>query len=124
MGKGLGQWVLPVFWDFSPKQMENPDKLIEYLEEVCCHPGNGNTEYYNLTGVWPMPSEPCSTLFSALKGKGGQQERRNKATGSTAAPAPKAATALTAGTAAAQTPATGTAVKPENQPTLVSVNSL
>jgi len=40
MGKYLGHWALPVFWNFTPKQMQNPDKLVEYLEEVCCHPDN------------------------------------------------------------------------------------
>jgi len=39
MGKYLGWWTSLVFWNFTPEQVQNPDKLIEYLEEVCCHPG-------------------------------------------------------------------------------------
>ena len=39
MGKCLRQWAPPVLWDFTPEQVQNPDKLVEHLEEVCCHPG-------------------------------------------------------------------------------------
>jgi len=40
MCKFLGQWVPLVFWNFTPEKVQNPDKLVECLEEVCCHPGN------------------------------------------------------------------------------------
>ncbi|KAK4825908.1 LOW QUALITY PROTEIN: hypothetical protein QYF61_003403 [Mycteria americana] len=40
MGKCLGQWAPPVFWNFTPEQVQNPEKLVKYLEKVCCHPGN------------------------------------------------------------------------------------
>jgi len=40
MGRCLGQWAPLVFLKLSPEQVQNSDKLIESLEEVCCHPGN------------------------------------------------------------------------------------
>ncbi|KAK4810962.1 hypothetical protein QYF61_014434 [Mycteria americana] len=40
MGKYLGQWAPPLFWNFTPEQVLNPEKLVEYLEKVCSHPGN------------------------------------------------------------------------------------
>jgi len=40
MGKCLGWWALLVFWNFTPEQVQNPVKLVEHLEEVCCDPGN------------------------------------------------------------------------------------
>jgi len=76
-----------------------------------------------------VPTEPCSTLFSALKGRGG-----NKATGTVASPAPPTGSAATlastvaapgpapmVGTAAAPAPAAYTRAELENQPVLVSV---
>jgi len=40
MGKYLGQWTPPMFFKLFPEQMQNPDKLVKYLQKVCCHPGN------------------------------------------------------------------------------------
>ncbi|KAK4807022.1 hypothetical protein QYF61_000351 [Mycteria americana] len=33
MGKCLGRWAPPVFWNSTPEQLQNPEKLVEYLEE-------------------------------------------------------------------------------------------
>jgi len=78
MDKYLRQWAPPVFWN-TPEQVQNPEKLVEYLE-VCCHPGIPGRQ---CAGVWPTPSEPCSTLFRALRGK----RIKNQATGTAAAAA-------------------------------------
>ena len=40
MGKYLGQWAPPVFLKLTPEQVQNPDKLVKYLQKVCRHPGN------------------------------------------------------------------------------------
>jgi len=40
MGKYLGQWTPPVFFKLTPEQVQDPDKLVKYLQKVCCHPGN------------------------------------------------------------------------------------
>jgi len=39
-GSYLAQWVPGVFLNLNPEQVQNPDKLVEYLVKVCCHPGN------------------------------------------------------------------------------------
>jgi len=39
-GKYLGQWAPLVFWNFIPEQVQNPKKLVKYLEKLCCYPGN------------------------------------------------------------------------------------
>jgi len=40
ISKCLGWWTSLVFWNFNAEQVQNPEKLVESLEEVCCHPGN------------------------------------------------------------------------------------
>lgn len=39
MGKCRRLWALPLFQNI-PEQVQNLEKLIKYLEKVCCHPGN------------------------------------------------------------------------------------
>jgi len=34
MGKYLGQWEPPVFLKLTPEQVQNPDKLVKYLEKL------------------------------------------------------------------------------------------
>ena len=33
-------WAPPVVWNFTSEQLQNPEKLVEYLEKICCSPGN------------------------------------------------------------------------------------
>jgi len=40
MGKYLGQCASLVSFKLTPEQVHNPDKLVKYLQKVCCHPGN------------------------------------------------------------------------------------
>lgn len=40
MGKYLGQWTPPVFYNFTPEQVQNLEKGVKYLEKVYCCPGN------------------------------------------------------------------------------------
>lgn len=42
MGRGLEQWAAPVVWSFTSEQQQNPEKLVEYLEKICCHPDGPN----------------------------------------------------------------------------------
>jgi len=42
MGRGLEQWAAPVVWSFTSEQRQNPEKLVEYLEKICCHPDGPN----------------------------------------------------------------------------------
>lgn len=40
MGRFLRQWAPPVFLNLTPEQLQNLEKLVKYLEKMCCHPGN------------------------------------------------------------------------------------
>jgi len=40
MGRCLGQWAPPAFLKLTPEQVQDPEKLVKYLQKVCCHPGN------------------------------------------------------------------------------------
>lgn len=40
MSKCQRLWAPPVFRNFIPKQVQNIEELVKYLEKVCCHPGN------------------------------------------------------------------------------------
>lgn len=40
MGKCLGQWAPQVLWNFSPEQVQNLERLVKHLEELCCYPGD------------------------------------------------------------------------------------
>ncbi|KAK4807136.1 hypothetical protein QYF61_018477 [Mycteria americana] len=103
MGKCLGRWAPPVFWNFTPEQVLNPEKLVEYLEKVCRHPANCR-EIQITAMCWGL-AHAYRALFNATQnpqGSGG------KTTGTVVAPAPPAT-----GTAAAPIPpATGTPAVP------------
>jgi len=73
IGKCLGQWAPLVFWNFNPEQMQNRDKLVEYLEEVCCHPGNSRETQITAT-CWGL-ARVHRALFNTIqcsKGEGGK----------------------------------------------------
>jgi len=40
MGKYLRQWTPPMIFKLTPEKVQNADKLVKYLQKVCCHPGN------------------------------------------------------------------------------------
>jgi len=40
MGRCLGQWTPPVFLKITPEQVQDLEKIVKYLQKVCCHPGN------------------------------------------------------------------------------------
>jgi len=135
MGRCLEQWAPPVFLKLTPEQVQDPDKLVKYLQK--CVATLGTPERHRspqCAGVWPTPTElPCSTLFSALKGKGGEKKRQALRlalppqpalqplpTGTTAAGAAPVALVVTAA-APAPAPAAGIAAEPNDQPVLVAV---
>lgn len=54
MGKDRGQWAPPLLWEFILEQVQNPGKLVIYLERACCHPGSSReTNHCNLLGPGP-----------------------------------------------------------------------
>jgi len=100
MDKCLGWWALQVFWNFTSEQVQNHDKLVEYLE-VCCHPGNSR-EIQIILMCWGLAHAYRAALFNTIwcfQGKGGE----NKPTSTAAVPAPTAAAVPAVGTAATPT---------------------
>lgn len=66
--KCLGQWSPPTFWNHISEQVQNPEKLVKYLEKVFCHSGNSRKTQIpclDLTqAYWAL-----LTFFSTLKGQ-------------------------------------------------------
>ena len=106
MGKYLGQWAPPVFWNFTPEQVQNPEKLVEYLDKVCCHPGNSR-EMQIIATCWGL-AHAYRALFNTIQ----CPQREEKVSGSDS---------KTTCNAATQTWATGPVAEPKNQPVPVSV---
>ncbi|KAK4829913.1 hypothetical protein QYF61_007636 [Mycteria americana] len=125
MGKYLGQWAPPVSWNFTPEQVQNPEKLVKYLEKVCCHCGNSRETLITAT-CWGL-AHAYRALFNTIQNPQGEEKvsgSDDKATGTAATPTPATDTVATptlaAGTAATPTPPTGTAAESENQSMAVS----
>ncbi|KAK4814671.1 hypothetical protein QYF61_024978 [Mycteria americana] len=76
MGKCLGRWAPPVFWNFTPEQVQNPEKLVEYLEKVCCHPGNSR-ETQITAMCWGL-AHSYQALFNTIQ----NLQREEKVSGS------------------------------------------
>lgn len=52
-GRCLEQWAPPVVWNLTSEQLQNPDKLVEYLEKTCCCLGNPK-ETQILAACWGL----------------------------------------------------------------------
>ncbi|GAB0203696.1 hypothetical protein GRJ2_002835200 [Grus japonensis] len=90
-------------WSFAPEQLQDPDKVTEYLKGKCC----GDSKETQLTALcWALATIYQTLLDSRQHHQG--EERENRPTG----------------TAAAQAPATGTAAEPKDQPIPVSVTPI
>ncbi|GAB0205734.1 ubiquitin carboxyl-terminal hydrolase 4 [Grus japonensis] len=108
-------------WSFTPEQLQDPDKMVEYLKGKCC----GDSKETQLTALCWALATICQTL---LESRQHHPERESGPTGpaATQAPAtgPAAAQAPATGPAATQTPATGTVAEPKDQPIPVSVTPI
>ncbi|GAB0189974.1 hypothetical protein GRJ2_001462700 [Grus japonensis] len=108
-------------WSFTPEQLQDPDKIVEYLKGKCC----GDSKETQLTALcWAL-----ATIYQTLlESRQHHPEGESRPTGTAAAQAPTtgpaAAQAPATGTAATQTPATGTVAEPKDQPIPVSVASI
>ncbi|GAB0202544.1 hypothetical protein GRJ2_002720000 [Grus japonensis] len=91
-------------WSFTPEQLQDPDKMVEYLKGKCC----GDSKETQLTALcWAL-----ATIYQTLlDSRQHHPEGESGSSGPAAAQAPATAPATgpATGTAAAQTPATGTA---------------
>ena len=124
MSKCLGRWGPPVFWNFTLEQVQNPEKLVEHLEKVCCHPDNSRETQITAT-CWGL-AHAYRALFNTTQGEAKVSGSDNKMTGTattltpatdaaaTPTPATDAAASSTpvTDTAATLTPVTGTAAPP------------
>ncbi|KAK4810697.1 hypothetical protein QYF61_007671 [Mycteria americana] len=89
MGKCLGQWAPPVFWNFTPEQVQDPEKLVKYLEKVCPHPDNSR-ETQIIAMCWGL-AHAYRALLKTIQYPQGEEKvsgSDDKATGTTATPAP------------------------------------
>ncbi|GAB0179344.1 ubiquitin carboxyl-terminal hydrolase 4 [Grus japonensis] len=142
-----------MFWNFTPEQLQNPEKVIEYLKGKCC----GYSKEAQLTALcWALATIYQTLLDSRQCHQGEERENRptgtvdTPATDTAATPAPTTGTAATptptaapasvtdivatqtpmatpvpvTDTVATQTLVTGTEGEPENQPVLVSVTPI
>jgi len=108
MGKYLGQWAPPVCFKLTPEQVQDPNKLVKYLQKMCCHPGNSRETQIPAT-CWGL-AHAYRALFNTvqcLKGERGGNEAAGTAAGTAspagpaAPPAQQAVTAPPTGTTAA-----------------------
>ncbi|GAB0206804.1 hypothetical protein GRJ2_003146000 [Grus japonensis] len=85
-------------WGFTPEQLQDPDKVVEYLKGKCC----GYSKETQLTALcWAL-----ATIYQTLLDS--RQHHPERESGPT-------------GPAATQTPATGAVAEPKDQPIPVSV---
>jgi len=62
-----------VFLNFTPEQVQNPDKIVESLEEVCFQAGNSGETYF-IAMYWCLAHayNLCSAQCRALRTKRGK----------------------------------------------------
>ncbi|GAB0207330.1 hypothetical protein GRJ2_003198600 [Grus japonensis] len=103
MGKYLETFSPPMVWGFTPEQLQDPDKMVEYLKGKCC----GYSKETQLAALcWALAMIYQTLLDSRQRHQG--KERENRPTG----------------TVDTQTPATGTVAEPKDQPVPVSVTPI
>jgi len=88
LGKYIGQWAPPVSLKLTPEQVQNPDKLVKYLQKVCCHPGNSR-ETQITAKCWSL-AHAYQALFNTDKCLK-EESRGNEAAGTVTGAAPQPA---------------------------------
>ncbi|XP_051668782.1 uncharacterized protein LOC127482463 isoform X2 [Manacus candei] len=116
MGKYLGQWASPAYWNFTLEEVQNLEKLVKHLEKVCCHPVYSREAQRTAT-CWGL-AQASQVIFDIIhypqeKKKLSESDDKTKETGATPT--------LVTGTEVTPTLVSGTAPEPGNQPVLVSV---
>jgi len=85
-----------MFFKLTPEQVQNPDKLVKYLQKVCCHPGNSRETQITAT-CWSL-AHAYRAMFNTAQGL--KEERQGREA---------------AGTATAAVPSAGPAAPPAQQ---------
>lgn len=70
MGRCLEWWAPPVVWNFTSEQLQNPEKLVEYLEKVCCHPGNPKDAQITAVCWFPGLCLPSTVQYYSASSRG------------------------------------------------------
>lgn len=55
VGTYLEQWAPSVFWNVIPEQLQNPEKLVKYLERVKDHCGLSHQAAKHHTVIYLLP---------------------------------------------------------------------
>ncbi|KAJ7419308.1 hypothetical protein BTVI_26046 [Pitangus sulphuratus] len=98
MGQFLGKFSTPIVWKFIPEQLQDPDKVTEYLQGKCC----GNSREEQLIAVfWTLATIYWTLLGTRQHPQG--KEKESRPTGSMS---------------------TQTEAEPEEQPMLVDVTPI
>jgi len=73
----LGQRAPLVFFKLTPEKVQNPDKLVKYLQKVCCHPGNSRETQITAT-CWGLAHtyRALFNLIQCFKGERGEMKRQ------------------------------------------------
>lgn len=70
MGRYLGHWVPPGFWNFIPEQVQNPEKLVKLLEKsTLSHWQFQRHKSLQSSGAQPIPTKTCYVLFKEERRK-------------------------------------------------------
>jgi len=116
MGRCLEQWASPVGWDFTSEQLQNPEKLVEYLEKFCCHPGDPREAQITAT-CWGLASA-CQALFNTIQHPHGEVNTSGSDDDATDPPTPVIVSAATPVPAAGPVGALSIVTDPAVTPTL------
>jgi len=87
MGKYLGQRAPPVSLKLTPEQVQNPDKLVKYLQKVCCHPENSRET--QITALcWRLAHAYRAVFFNNVQCPKGERRGNKRQTLGLALPQP------------------------------------
>lgn len=64
MERYLKEWTPWVLWNFTPEQLQNPEKPVKYLEKVCCH-SVSSKEAQITTACWVL-AHTYQALFNII----------------------------------------------------------
>lgn len=66
MGQILKKYSAPMIWKFTPEQIQDPDKMAEYLKESCC---GSSRQAWSCAGPWLLPTTHCYCTAPSGEGK-------------------------------------------------------
>lgn len=70
-GRCIKCWAPLVVWNFTSKQLQNPEKLVEFLELLCCLPGSSR-EAQITAARWDL-AHVYQSLFNTIQHRQGEE---------------------------------------------------